>query len=202
MARPTLSPEEVESFRRRLCEAALRKFAVEGFASVTIRGLADELGCSHGRAYRYFESKQDIFDAVRALAYERFAAALDLAAVQESDSLERVRLMMGAYVQFSIDEPHAYRIMFELDQPTDARVSTENLSKRLRAWDIWLAGVGNAVEAGSLSGKPTLVAHVLWAGVHGVAALHLAGKLVIGESIVTLAAPVIDAMLRSHAKQQ
>ena len=198
MARPTLSAEEVELFRRDLCDVALRRFAEDGFASVTIRGLADELGCSHGRPYRYFTNKQDIFDTVRAHAYDRFAAALDLAAVNEPDPLERLRLMMAAYMRFAIDEPYAYRIMFELDQPTGENVPIDQLAKRLRAWDVWQGEIRNAIEAGRLEGSPSVAAHVFWAGVHGLVALHLAGKLALGENLSALSTPLIEAMLRAY----
>ena len=80
MARPTLRDEEVERFRQRLCDLALRRVAESGYEGVTLRGLARDLGCSYATPYRYFRDKEEIFAAVRALAYERFGAALEHAA--------------------------------------------------------------------------------------------------------------------------
>ena len=100
MARPSLQPAEVERFRQRLCEVALQRFAEDGFAGVTLRALARDLGCSYATPYRYFRDKEHIFAAVRSLAYERFGAALESAAVGESDPERRLRLMLKSFVRF------------------------------------------------------------------------------------------------------
>ena len=49
----------------RTCRVATRRFAEEGFAGVTLRGLASDLGCSPMTPYRYFENKEEIFHSVR-----------------------------------------------------------------------------------------------------------------------------------------
>ena len=61
MARPALRPDEIESFRARLCEAAMQMFADEGYDAVTLRALAEKLECSHALPYRYFADKREIF---------------------------------------------------------------------------------------------------------------------------------------------
>jgi AcrR family transcriptional regulator len=198
VARPTLAPEEVERFRQRLCEVALRRFAEDGYDAVTLRGLASELGCSYATPYRYFRDKQEIFSAVRGLAYERFALALEAAAAGSSEPPERLRQLMRSYLRFALEQPEAYRLMFELHQPAlDAQ--SQYRPKELRAWEIWSAEILGAIQAGALDGDPSTVAHLLWAGVHGVAALHLAGKLVLGRDIDALATPMIEALLSSQS---
>jgi AcrR family transcriptional regulator len=71
-----LSPEDVSSFRDRLCQAAERLFAEHGPNAVTMRQLAAELGCSPMTPYRYFKDKDEILAAVRAAAFDRFSEAL------------------------------------------------------------------------------------------------------------------------------
>jgi hypothetical protein len=48
--------------------------------------------------------------------------------------------------------------------------------------------VAEAVEAGALEGDPLTIAHLLWAGAHGLVSLHLAGKLSSGRGFAQLAA--------------
>ena len=52
MARSALLPDEIQSFRDDLCRVASRRFAELGYAGVTLRGLAAELGCSYGTVHR------------------------------------------------------------------------------------------------------------------------------------------------------
>jgi AcrR family transcriptional regulator len=194
MARPTLQPEEVDRFRERLCGLALQRFADEGYAGVTLRALARDLGCSYATPYRYFRDKAHIFAAVRALAYERFGAALALGAEGISDPEQRMRSLGSAFLAFAKEEPHAYRMMFELSQPgTDTH--PEYWAKERDTWAIWEAEVQHAVDAGYLEGDPSLIAHLFWAGLHGAVALHLAGKLILGHSVDELATRTMDALL-------
>ena len=53
-----LSPAEVDAFRARLCAVAERRFAERGADGVSMRQLADELGCSAMTPYRYFSDKE------------------------------------------------------------------------------------------------------------------------------------------------
>ncbi len=90
----TLSAEQVEKFRARLCEVAQHRFATQGRDAVSMRQLADALGCSPMTPYRYFRNKDEILAAVRTAAFDRFAAALEEAAAQARGDL-RGRVVVG-----------------------------------------------------------------------------------------------------------
>jgi AcrR family transcriptional regulator len=194
MARPALRPDEIESFKARLCEAAMEMFAEEGYEAVTLRALAEKLGCSHALPYRYFKDKQEIFAAVCALGFERFADALERAAAGVEDPEERLRVLAQAYFRFALREPHAYRIMFELREP-ERPAKAQYRVKEIRSWQALLSAVELAVQAGVLAGDPNVVAHQYWAALHGLVSLHLAGKLVLGASARELLDPLLDTLL-------
>ena len=194
MARPALRPDEIESFRARLCETAMQMFADDGYEAVTLRALAEKLGCSHALPYRYFANKQEIFAAVCALGFERFAEALERAAAGVDDPEQRLRVLARAYFRFALREPHAYRIMFELREP-DRAANARYRVKEIRSWQVLLQAVELAVQAGVLAGDPALVAHQLWAGLHGLVSLHLAGKLGLGRSAREILEPLMETML-------
>jgi AcrR family transcriptional regulator len=195
MPRSSLTPEKIAAFRDALCSAAERRFAEEGYAGVTLRALARELGCSPMTPYRYFRDKEAIFAAVRASAFARFADAQETAAARESEPLARLAALQRAYVRFALGEPHAYRIMFELAQP-DAPGHPELEKQERRAWQALRDAVGEAAAAGLLRGDPEILAHVFWASVHGLVALQLAGKLKLGVRFEGLEAPLLETLLR------
>src|SRR5262249_47198895 len=194
MARPALRPDEIESFKARLCEAAMEMFAEEGYEAVTLRALAEKLGCSHALPYRYFADKREIFAAVCALGFDRFADALELAAQGVDDPEERLRALGRAYFEFAGREPHAYRIMFELREPAGAQFPQYKV-KEIRSWQALLQAVELAVQAGVLAGEPDVVAHQFWAGLHGLVSLHLAGKLDLRRNAAALPEPHVEAMV-------
>jgi AcrR family transcriptional regulator len=199
MARPALRPDEIESFKARLCEAAMQMFADEGYEAVTLRALAERLGCSHALPYRYFADKSEIFAAVCALGFERFADALERAGRGVDDPEEKLRVLAHAYFRFALREPHAYRIMFELrDSPR--RPVDEYTVKEIRSWQALLHAVELAVAADVLEGDPPTLAHQYWAALHGLVSLHLAGKLSLGRGARDLLDPLMDTLLDGARK--
>ena len=116
-----LSSAKVEAFRARMCDAAERRFAKHGVDGVTMRQLADELGCSAMTPYRYFRDKDEILAAVRAAAFDRFADAMEKAARIRGDAAAKARAVGAAYIRFALRDQRAYRLMFDLSQPDQDR---------------------------------------------------------------------------------
>src|SRR5215470_16054016 len=113
-----LSAAEVDAFRARLCAVAQHQFAASGRDGVSMRQLADALGCSPMTPYRYFRNKDAILAAVRTAAFDRFAVALETAARRTRGDLQAQGRAVGeAYLRFALSEPEAYRLMFDLSQP-------------------------------------------------------------------------------------
>jgi AcrR family transcriptional regulator len=195
MPRTALSSEAIEAFREELCEAATRRFAEAGYAGVTLRGLAKELGVSPMTPYRYFRDKDEIFAAVRAAGFARFAAGQREAFASSDDPAERLRALGRAYADFARREPHAYRIMFEMNRPEDAG-HPELRREQQCGWEPIHDASAAAIDAGLLSGEPDAVAHLFWAGLHGVVSLHLAGTLHHLETLDTLVEPMLETLFR------
>src|SRR3954454_11523666 len=107
-----LSDTDVSDFRDRLCEAAERLFAERGPDAVTVRQLAAELGVSPMTPYRYFKDKDAMLAAVRARAFDGFAQAMEAA---HAAFLEHGRAADSAYVDFALDNPAAYKLMFDVN---------------------------------------------------------------------------------------
>jgi AcrR family transcriptional regulator len=173
----SLSAEQVEEFRARLCAVAQHRFATEGRDAVSMRQLADALGCSPMTPYRYFHNKDEILAAVRTAAFDRFAEALEQAAAQAGGDLRAAGQAVGeAYVRFALGDPDGYRLMFDLTQPHPDRYP-ELVRASTRARRTMSASLERLVRAGVFHGDPELLGFAFWAGMHGLVMLHLAGKL-------------------------
>jgi AcrR family transcriptional regulator len=192
-----LSPDDVSSFRGRLCQTAERRFAEHGPDSVTMRQLAADLGCSPMTPYRYFKDKDEILGAVRAAAFDRFADALEQA-FQEGRDLDpaaRSFAVGKAYVHFALAEPHAYRLMFDLTQPRE-ETYPDLTRAAARARATMTEHLKGMVDEDRLKTDGPLLGHVYWAAIHGVLMLHLAGKLGPGVQAV----PLIEAMMQTISR--
>lgn len=201
MARPSLTDEQVHAFRSRATQVALEMFGADGYARFSLRTLASELGCSHATPYRYFPGgKEELFAAVRAEGFRRFAARLRDSQAGTDDPELRLRRMAEAYVDFAVDQPAAFAVTFQMADPAGDG-EPEVAEAAVDAWSVLLGAVSGAVDAGMLVGRVSEVAHVMWAGLHGVASLELAGTLQMGRTARQVLHAMVEALLRAHRPQ-
>jgi AcrR family transcriptional regulator len=199
--RAALSEQDISAFRERICRAAFHLFASQGYDAVTLRGIAAEIGCSPMTPYRYFHDKDEIFALVRAEAFRRFAESQEAAIAGIEDRVEKLRMLGVAYVDFAMSDQEAYRLMFELHQDGEASYP-ELEAEGLRAWLPMRQAVAEAIEAGILSGDADTLAHVFWAGVHGLVSLELAGKLKLGRDLASLIGPMQQSMFIGNVTKE
>ena len=180
-----LTDQDIADFRAELCRVATERFARLGYEGVTMRQLAEALGCSPKTPYRYFKDKADILATVRAQAFGRFADALEAAAGDGGAPIDRARRVGDAYLRFAAEHPHAYRIMFEIDQPLDdSHPDLAREAKRARRHITRQAE--ELAAAGLIAVDPVLFGWSMWAAVHGVVMLRQAGMLDEGPDYAAL----------------
>ena len=189
-----LTNDDVADFRERLCEVAERLFAEQGPQAVSMRQLAAELGVSPMTPYRYFKDKDDILAAVRASGFDRFAGALEAAHASAVDPNARGAAVGEAYVRFALENPAAYRLMFDLEQPTEAD-HPDLVRATARARATLTDFVGALVRDGLIDGDPTEVSLIFWAAIHGLIVLRLAGKLPAEISFEHLRATLVSTLV-------
>lgn len=171
-----LTDSDVADFRERLIAAAERLFGERGPDGVTMRQLAAELGVSPMTPYRYFKDKDAILAAVRASGFDRFATAMEAAVAGLTDPVQQSEATGRAYVRFALGHPDAYRLMFDFAQPNEADFP-ELVAASARSRTMLVRHARALVDAGLARGEPVMIAHILWAALHGGLVLQMAGKL-------------------------
>ncbi len=171
-----LTEKDIADFRAELCRVATERFARFGYEGVTMRQLAEALGCSPKTPYRYFKDKADILATVRAQAFAAFADALEEAAASTDDAALRARRVGAAYMRFAEANPHGYRIMFEIEQPIDDDHPELGPATK-RAMLLITRQSEEMAKAGLLAVDPRLFGWAMWAATHGVVMLQQSGML-------------------------
>ena len=171
------SAAEITEVRDQLCEAALRRFAEHGADGLTMRTLASDVGCSPMKAYRYFRDKDALMAAMRALAFNRFSEALEIAAAGPGDARERSTAVGDAYVAFALANREAYRLMFDTAPEGGEAADPDLAAARSRADRSMSAYVEAMIAEGVLKGDPERIGRMFWAAIHGVVLLELSGLL-------------------------
>ncbi|WP_228993650.1 TetR/AcrR family transcriptional regulator [Streptomyces sp. DH8] len=155
---------------RAACLRAARQLLEEdGSAALSLRAVARRAGVSATAPYRHYADREALVSAVAAEGYRELAEHLTRAhpAPSTPDELAAVAV---AYVRFALEHPALFRAMFAepCDPTSEERVAaTEAISQYVRTI------VGATFPDGDADALSTTV----WALVHGLAFLHLDGKL-------------------------
>jgi len=188
-----LTAEDIAAFRERLCDVAEEKFAAHGADGVTLRELADALGVSPMTPYRYFKDKDAILAAVRARAFNRFADAMEAADAKRS--ARKGGFTGGRYVDWAMAHPAAYRLMFDMQQPT-ASDYPELVAAMARARGTMTTVWKQLSSEQSFKGDVELAGHLMWAAQHGAVMLQLSGLLKPPQDARKVARRMIEAIAR------
>ena len=177
-----LTRDDVEGVRAEIGAAAARLYAKGGLAEITMRDLAEATGRSPMGLYRYFRDRDEIVACLRTDAFTRFSEALEKAFASGNDAFARARAVGQAYLEFALKNPDAYRLMFDMSQPDDARYPAL-VAAAARANKTVTRHVLALADAGVVHGDPETVGRALWATAHGVIVLYLAGRLPTEENV-------------------
>ncbi len=119
--------------RRKLLDAATVEFGEKGFHDASISGITRRAGTALGSFYTYFDSKDEIFQALvhdlSSRVKEHAAAAVD----QAADTLTREREALTAFLEFAREHKEIYRIIDESEfvDPESYRTHYENTAQRI-----------------------------------------------------------------------
>lgn len=193
MPRKPLTDIDIERFRVNFCEAAYALYQQRDYHAVTMRGIAKVLGCSPMMAYRYFENKEHVFAALRATRFDSLAQTLEAVPATRSP-LQYLRNLGKAYAGFALDQPHAYRLLYMIPMQT-LITYPEVVRAQLRTQNVLFDATRQAVTSGALKGDPIVLAHTLWASIHGLISLNLSNQLNQGLSFETLFTAMQDYAL-------
>lgn len=155
---------------RAACLRAARELLEEdGSAGLSLRAVARRAGVSATAPYRHYADREALVSAVAAEGYRELAESLAQAhpAPSTPDELAAVAV---AYVRFALEHPALFRAMFAepCDPTSEERVAaTAAIAQYVRTI---VAATFPGVDADALS-------TTVWALVHGLAFLHLDGKL-------------------------
>ncbi|MFF7241798.1 WHG domain-containing protein [Streptomyces collinus] len=155
---------------RAACLRAARELLEEdGSAGLSLRAVARRAGVSATAPYRHYADRDALVSAVAAEGYRELAASLAGAHPSPStpDDLAAVAVV---YVRFALEHPALFRAMFA--EPCDP--NSEERVAATAAITEYVRGIVHAAFPGS---DAEVLSTTVWALVHGLAFLHLDGKL-------------------------
>jgi AcrR family transcriptional regulator len=188
---------ERQAVRDAILNAARDLFVTEGYRNVSMRKIAERIEYSPAAIYGYFPSKDAIFFALAEEGFRLLADAAVAATADARDPLDRVRLAVWAFYEFSKQQPQYFELMFvdrsvpSLNQDWHRFEFFHEVLGRLEG-DVRTCSERGAFSAGL---DASAAMHVLWAGMLGVATINFAGRLGPGEDPDALAHDTLASLL-------
>lgn len=186
--------------RRRLLDQSIALIESDGLSALSLREVARRSGVSHQAPYHYFADREAVLAALVAEGFDGLADRLSAGHAAARDLTEQVELVGRAYIEFGLDHPAHFRLMFRPEL-----VDSERYPDCARAVARANAELDRLVEAvAATPGGATLPAAslklILWSQVHGMVTLMLDGPAMTKFAALGTAAEIVRMTTRSRAE--
>jgi len=183
--------------RGEILDAAERIFVAEGYEAATIRRIADAVGVSSTALYLHFPDKACILAEICRRTLEHLLARNRELAALPAPPLERVRLMVDAYMRWGLEHPNAYQLVYSAPPPRSADPwSEQTMDLSMQCYLAFEAVVREIAAEGRLRGQPPeIAAQAFWMSCHGVVALLCARPNFQWANEEALMAATLDALV-------
>jgi len=178
MASMTEGSEDV-GLRRRILDTARHLLVQEGYQALSMRKIADAIGYSATSIYLHFDGKDALLHTLIHEGMMELRDRLDDTASEHPEApVERLRALCECFVEFGLENPEYYEIMFQLRPERMERYPPE----KYRAARQNLEFFAQALEAGAEQGifqvdDSQVSASTIWASLHGTVSLLLAERV-------------------------
>ncbi|WP_428563402.1 MAG: TetR/AcrR family transcriptional regulator [Solidesulfovibrio sp. DCME] len=172
------SPYHHGNLRQALLDAGERLLESEGTEALSLRALARETSVSHAAPYRHFTDKADLLAALAVRGFTRLTHALGICAREHpEDPRARYFASCRRYIELGRKHPAMYRLMFG-QRPCGVGEQPELIEAGRAAFEALLASLASSKAAGIFRDEPVeRLAMAVWAMVHGLTELAIAGRL-------------------------
>ncbi|MEM0996896.1 MAG: TetR/AcrR family transcriptional regulator [Bacteroidota bacterium] len=168
---------EKREMRERILEAAMRLFVEHGFEKTSIRKIADAIEYSPATIYLYFKDKSEVFFELHRMAFGRFRETMGQS-LHVADPMERMRFIGRVYIDFALQNPEQYDLMFIMRAPMESKTETDGWEVGHKAFEMLETTVKECLDQGLIQGEDyRFVSYALWGSVHGLVALAVRDRL-------------------------
>jgi AcrR family transcriptional regulator len=165
---------EKDEVRQKILAAATELFLEDGYASVSMRKIAEKIEYAPSTLYLYFDDKRAICNAIAVEAFEILIRGLQEIEQRGMAPLETLAAGLRWYVDFGLQNPHQYRLVFGSTTPPEVEDAQTN-QLGLEALQFLALCIGRCRAVGIFSpGDPMTDALAAWAQLHGLTSIMIA----------------------------
>jgi AcrR family transcriptional regulator len=160
--------------RQRILEAAREMFVHQGYEATTMRAIAEKIEYTPTAIYHHFRNKEALLTELSHTDFLALATAFQRIGRIE-DPIERLRRLGSAYVEFGLEHPMQYQLMFMTLHPQIAK-KDRGEDPGENAYAFLRQTCEQAIASRRLRPEyrdPDELSQIMWASLHGLIALHI-----------------------------
>ena len=167
--------------RTAVLDAARQLLVREGYRDLSMRDVASAVGCSVSSIYLYFAGKDELIHTLMDEGFERWRERMREAADGAGEGASpaaRLEAVCRAYVDFGLENPEFYEIMYMFHSDRMSRYPKELFRRARRNIELMAELVtAYAPEAVPSADDARVAATALWATLHGVVSTIISDRL-------------------------
>jgi AcrR family transcriptional regulator len=164
--------------RTAVLDAARQLLVREGYRDLSMRDVANAVGCSVSSIYLYFAGKDELVHTLMDEGFERWYRRMKDIADGAGTPREKLEGICRAYVEFGLANREYYEIMYMFHSDRMARYPKELFRRARRNFDL-IADLVTAYTPESVTAPDDarIMATALWATLHGVVSTIISDRL-------------------------
>lgn len=173
-----MSETNDQDLRKALLQSARELLASKGYRGFSLRQVARKTGVSATSVYIYFENKDHLIHTLIEQSVSELNRRLKKVYVTLTDPVERLEGFAEAYVQYALEHPREYQIIYLASAEEMTRYPKEKFRKARRGYEYLTDTIKEAVEQKIFDEpRPRTAAYTFWAQLHGVMSVVLSKRL-------------------------
>jgi AcrR family transcriptional regulator len=166
---------EGERLREEIVAATERLLIETGSVdAVSIRAVADAVGVTPPSIYMHFKHKEELIFEVCERIFTALDTVIEQATCDECEPMEEVKAIGRAYIDFGLQHPEQYRLLF---MTRTVILDPESMRERIigvSGFSRVVAATQRCIDEGAFAGGDAFtIACGLWFGVHGITSLFI-----------------------------
>jgi AcrR family transcriptional regulator len=167
---------------------------------VGLRAAARLAGVSHNAPYRHFKNRESILAALAARGLTELGERMARAARGHADARQALVAIAETYVALAAERPHLFRLMFGQEVADKERYPAVR-EAGMSAYKVLVDTIVEGQRSGVIrAGSPEELALGHWAIVHGVASLHVDGRMLVERARESGGAPGLARLVSEQIR--
>lgn len=170
---------DTSDLRQRILDATRHLLVQDGYASLSMRRIARAVGCSPTSIYLYFDDKNALFHTLIDEGFSQLYRTLKhLGGDSTDDPVQHLERICRGFVDFGLDNPEYYEIMFMLHPERMERYPPQKYRQAHSNLEYLTNTLAEGQEQGVFNApKPRVAAGTIWASLHGVVSVLIARRV-------------------------